>query len=362
MFSILIQSAWILFQAIIISCLLLPVVLYICYCFVNLLKKQPAESEELFEEKDYAVIVTLSGAQNAKPLLNSLLQLHYTNYLIYVVLNENNTENLPVDNNKIVVLKPAKNTGNLLAIHRYAIENFRRSHTHVSILNSSDIVDPDYLNELNAFFNKGYQAVQSFQTTKHYSSASSFIQSVTHIYQRFFTGNILFSLGSSAMLGDSAMAFTTTLFKKCLKQANASKLSFNKTIEFEIVSRGHQIAFAQKAIVFNTNNNNVPFVKQHKQNIDAWFTNLAANFRLLIKGFEFRNLNQILFGVMLLQPPIFTTGVLSVFCMMATTHANALAIISWTGCLLLFAICFLAVAAHSKIINSFRSHPFSVTE
>ena len=145
--------------------LLLPVGLYLSNCLLNLFKKEIPISEELLEEKDFAIIVHADKSlQNVEAIIQSLLNLNYTNYLIYVVTN-NNIHHF-FNKEKIVVLRSENACADESRLYRYVIENFKRPHTHLAIL--CGIADTEYLNQLNVFFNKGYCKTCSKRKRQHH--------------------------------------------------------------------------------------------------------------------------------------------------------------------------------------------------
>ena len=338
MFSLTIHYAWLTAQAVIFSSLLLPAMLYVAYCVKKAIQKTLPESEETPEEKDYAIIVSVTGeTKHLQALFHSLQQLSYTNYLVYVVMNEGNQNILPFPQDKIVVLRPAKPFTDAARIHRYAIENFRRPHTHVAILNSNSIPDTEYLNELNVFFNQGYQGVQGFFTRKKYRTVFDVIHALTHSYNRFFYGEVPFALGSFARLDASGGAFTVSVYKQYLKSANKAGTSLSRALQYVLASKGYEIAFAPKAVLYNQHSMHLqPLVRQHANGINGWFRQFACNLNLCLEGINTLSFNRFLFGLLLLQPPVLTSFLSGIFCLLIAMRINPAEATIWIVCLVVF--------------------------
>lgn len=356
MFSLLTHYAWLTAQAIILCALLFPAVLYTVYCLKKATRKQPSQTEESVEEKDYAIIVSVTNeTKNLTSLFQALSQLNYTNYLVYVVMNQSKNCRVSFASDKTIVLQPARPFSNTARTHRYAIENFRRPHTHVVVLNSNSFPDAEYLNELNVFFNQGYQAVQGFFTRKKQKTVVDFIHTVAHSCNCFFYGNVSFTLGSSARLNAAGCAFTISIYKQCLKSANTGLESLSKVLQYTIVSKGYTIAFAPKAIVYNENKMQLQsLVKQHASGINGWFRRFANHISFCLKSINMLSINRFLFGFLLLQPPMLTTFLAGVLCLVMNVWMNPAAAVFWMICLSVFSSYFVIAAIHLRAGHRIR--------
>ncbi len=345
MFSLFIHYAWLTAQAIIFCSLLLPAVLYAAYCISKCIRKPLLESEEISEEKDYAIIVSVSGETcHLQALLQSLQQLTYSNYLVYVVMNQGSDDCIPFSWDKLTVLRPAKPFTEASRIHRYAIESFRRPHTHVLLLNSNSIADSEYLNELNVFFNQGYQAVQGFFTRNKYSTLADVFHTLAHTYNRFFYGEVSFALGSSTRLDISGSAFTVAVYKQCLRSINTGGASLSRALQYAMTVKGYEIAFAPKAILHNQLTMHMqPLLKQHTVNIQVWFRQFASHLRLCLQGINTLSISHFLSGILLLQLPVLTSIVSGIFCLLITMRTNSSSAIVWMICLAIFT-CYFIIA------------------
>jgi cellulose synthase/poly-beta-1,6-N-acetylglucosamine synthase-like glycosyltransferase len=63
---------------------------------------------------------------------------------------------LNFNDERVILLRPEQTLASNTASHFYAIRHFKREHTHLTIIDSDNLVDSGYLNELNKYFNNGF--------------------------------------------------------------------------------------------------------------------------------------------------------------------------------------------------------------
>ncbi len=321
--------------------LVFPVVLLLIYGLRKaLIGRRPATGGEVLP--DYGIIVTAYEYTAQLPaVVGSLLQLNYERYHIYVVADKCDISNLHFPVERVALLRPGQVLGSNTRSHFYAIRRFIRPHTHLTIIDSDNLTDPEYLNELNVYFNQGYQAVQGVREAKNLDTTYACLDAARDIYYHFYDGKILFGAGSSATLAGSGMAFSTALYEKVLGHLDVTGAGFDKVLQEGIVSSGYRIAFADKAIVYDEKTTGSDqLVKQRARWINTWFKYFGYGFKILFKGITRFRLNQILFGLVLLRPPLFIFLLLSVFFMMANVLIAPVMALVWLVGLLVFVLGF----------------------
>jgi len=340
-----INAIWILFQVLIGYNLVLPILLYLLYS----VKKRKEVLLSSPPEADYAIIVTAYEWVTAIPdVVNSLLRLNYSNYLIYVVADKCDISSLHFDDERVIILRPEETLAGNVRSHFYAINRFKRAHERLTIIDSDNIVEPEYLNELNKLFNQGFEAVQGIREAKNLDTTYACLDAARDIYYHFYDGKILFSVGSSATLAGSGMAFTTQLYRSCLEHLDVSGAGFDKVLQAGILGQNKRIAFAGKAIVWDEKTTHSDqLVKQRARWINTWFKYFGYGFTLLLKSIKNFSLNQFLFGLILLRPPLFIFLILAVFCMLVNVFISWLAVALWLVGFLLFVLGFYLALAKS---------------
>jgi len=333
---------WILIQVLIGYNLYLPIVLFIF--FKNKKQILPQAPED-----DYGIIVTAyEQIDIIGNVINSLLKLNYSNYLIYIVADKCDITGVSFADERVILLRPEETLASNTRSHFYAINHFKRPHTRLTIIDSDNLVAPEYLHELDKYFNQGYLAVQGIREAKNLNTTYACLDAARDIYYHFYDGKILFGIGSSATLAGSGMAFTTQLYRDCLESRDITGAGFDKVLQSIIVGQDLRIAFAGKAIVYDEKTTHSDqLVKQRARWINTWFKYFKFGFTLVFKGITNFSRNQFVFGLILLRPPLFIFLILSVFCMLANFFISITAVFIWLAGLIMFVTGFYIALAKS---------------
>lgn len=294
-------------QAIVGINLVFPWVLYALYRFKTTSKATKSSPPNSATEADYAIIVTAYQQTHQLPaLIGSLRRLRYASYHIYIVADDCNPSELTFEQHKVRVLRPEKVLSSNVRSHFYAIRRFVRPHERLVIIDSDNLVHPELLHRLNERFDQGFEAVQGVREAKNLDTDLARLDAARDIYYHFYDGRVLFGAGSSATLAGSGMAFSVALYEQCLGQLTVEGAGFDKVLQAEIVRRGGRIAFAPEAVVYDEKTTgSQQLVGQRARWINTWFRYFSYGFGILGRGIRRGDRNQILFGVVLLRPPLF---------------------------------------------------------
>ncbi len=346
MLSVLI-SVWIVIQFSIGYHLLSPLILLFLH---SLSRKKTFISNAEIPEADYAIIITAYQYVNTLPaVVASVLRLNYQNYLVYIVADNCDTSTLNFTDDRIVLLKPEQVLAGNIKSHFYAIDNFKREHERITIIDSDNLIHPDYLNQLNIFFQNGFEAVQGCREAKNLDTTYACLDAARDIYYHYYDCKLLFNLGSSSTLSGSGMAFTTQLYKNCLGTTEISGAGFDKVLQKLIVGKNKRIAFAPNALVYDEKTARPQeLVNQRARWINTWFKYFKFGFGLVFKGLKNASLNQFLFGLTLLRPPLFLFLISSVIMMILNFIYYPLLGFVWLAALMVFIICFITALVASK--------------
>lgn len=342
-----IVALWITLQVLVGYNLIMPLLLYVIY----LLKRNNHKDHIIVlpTEADVAIIVTAYEQTTLLPeVVNSILKINYRNYLVYIVADKCDISDLHFSSDKVFILRPEETLASNTGSHFYAIRHFKRAHERLTIIDSDNLVHPEYLSELNKLFDAGYEAVQGRRAAKNLNTTYACLDAARDIYYHFYDGKILFNAGASATLAGSGMAFTTELYRESLEHLNITGAGFDKVLQYQIVNKGLRIAFSESAIVYDEKTTNTDqLVKQRARWINTWFRYFAYGFKLLGKGVLRFNWNQFLFGLILLRPPLFIFFILSVLLLMINFWIAPMVSILWFIGILLFTTSFL-IALHKS--------------
>jgi len=358
---IVLEIIWTIFQVLVGFHLVWPVVLYLLWKGRRK-SSRPRKADQL-AEPDYAIIVTAYEQTHTLPaVVSSIQKLNYSNYHIYVVADKCDISSLHFDSLKVSLLRPEVTLASNTKSHFYAIQRFIRPHTYLTIVDSDNLVHPEFLNELNQQFSCGYLAVQGLREAKNLDTTYACLDAARDIYYHHYDGKLLFEAGSSATLSGSGMAFSVQLYRECLEHKNVEGAGFDKVLQAAIIGRNHRIAFTDRAIVYDEKTSRSDqLVQQRSRWINTWFKYFSLGFTLISKGIKNASLNQVLFGITLLRPPLFIFILLSGLCFLINLWLSPLISLIW---LLAFAIFvagfYLALSKHAtdpRIYKSLKNIP-----
>ncbi len=343
------RIVWIIVQVLIGYNLVFPLMLYVLALLRPNKKITPLKSEA-----DYAIIVTAYEQVTHIPdVINSILALNYKNYLVYVVADKCDVSGLKFDDERVLILRPEQTLAGNTRSHFYAIRNFKRNHERLTIIDSDNLVHPEYLNQLDLYFSLGYLAVQGVRKAKNLDTTYARLDGARDIYYHFYDGEMLFRAGSSATLAGSGMAFTTSLYRECMEDRDVSGAGFDKVLQAAIVGGGNRIAFADQAFVYDEKTSHSDqLVNQRARWINTWFKYFGYGFTMIGNGLKNLSWNQFLFGLVLLRPPLFIFLLLSVFCMAVNLFLAPVISIIWFIGFLLFILGFYIALVNSDTDSS----------
>ena len=344
--------------------LVLPIFLFVLWKLrLNLFKETHFLGQQL-AEADFAVIVTAyEQTDNLNAVVESIAATGYQNYLVYIVADKCDISNLYFEDDKVVLLRPEQTIASNTGSHQYAIDHFLRAHQVVTIVDSDNLLAPEYFDKTNLFLAKGYQAVQGLRAARNLDSELSRLDAARDIYYHFYDGKVLHELGSSATLAGSGMTFHTNVYRDFLKKNQITGAGFDKVLQHFLLNQGHRIAFAEDAVVFDEKTSRKDqLVKQRARWINTWFKYFSLGFSLLFKGLTRLNWNQFLFGLILVRPPLFIFIILSLLCAsVELISGHWLAVIIWIIAMMLFVAGFLIALSHSntdqRIYRSLKNIP-----
>ncbi|MEH3113559.1 glycosyltransferase [Pedobacter terrae] len=334
---------WILYMLGIIICfhLVFPMVLFLCWKF----SVKPAKSVlSASNPRDYGIILTAyEQVDFVADAVKSLLNMDYANFHIYVVAdNCKPSEALMFTDDRVEVLFPENILASNTASHFYAIKHFRRQHQAILIMDSDNLAHPQLINGLNKYFELGFQAVQGLRSAKNLDTTIACLDAARDIYYHFYDGRLIYDLGSSATLAGSGMAFDLQLYVNMLKDIDIKGAGFDKVLQARLIASGERIAFAEDAIVYDQKTSaSKQLVSQRSRWIATWFKYFKFGFSILYQGIVRTNINQFIFGIVLLRPPLFIFLSLAVVLMVISLFTSQLLALVIFVSLIIYVISFL---------------------
>jgi cellulose synthase/poly-beta-1,6-N-acetylglucosamine synthase-like glycosyltransferase len=341
-----IGNFWIVAQLLIGFHLIFPIVLLL---FNQVFGKKVHQKPTQLKQADFAVIVTAYEEIFFLPsAVESILKQSYANFTIYLVADKCDITSLIFEDPRVIVLKPETTIGSNTGSHHYAFDHFIKKHDYVTIVDSDNILDPNYLIEILNTLSLNFRAVQGLREAKNLDTTVACLDAARDIYYHYYDGEQLFKSGSSATLAGSGMAFETELYHQFLIENKVSGAGFDKVLQNWLVKQNIRIAFNPNAIVFDQKTSKSDqLVKQRSRWINTWFKYFTYGFDLIFKGVKNLSINQFIFGLVLLRPPLFIFLILSIIAM-AANFVLGLNYVIWLLGFVAFIIGFLLALTNSK--------------
>ncbi len=291
---------------------------------------------------DYAIIVTAyQQVDLIEEVVQSILNINYERYIIYVVADNCDISQLHINNERVRILRPEKVLASNIRSHFYAIDRFERNHDIVTIIDSDNLIDKEYLNQLNAYFAAGYKAVQGVRKAKNLNTVYACLDEAGDIYYRYIDRKLPFDAGSSASLAGSGMAFTVDIYKKCLGEMLIEGAGFDKVLQYELLRRKEHIAFAEQVIVYDGKTaKSDQLVKQRARWINTWFRFWMLGLKMMFRSIVRFDWNQFAFSLMLMRPPLFLMLLITGLVCLINIFVSPWFLVYWGVTLLVFFIFF----------------------
>lgn len=302
------------------------VIFFLIFPFITVLfsllmteKKYPVPASET----DFACIITAyQNVRIAIPLIDSFLKQNYKNYHIYLVADDCDAQEARelFAGKPVEVLQPLKKLGSKVKSFNYAMEHLKRDHSAILILDPDNLGHPDFLKELNKYFAAGYKAVQGKRVAKNLDSVYACIDATGELYFNYTQKFVPYKLKSSANIAGSGMAIESNLFKAYLNSdriaGNLDKVivAEDKILQNFLVSQDITIAFAKEALLYDEKVAKAEqVVRQRSRWLNSYFENIKYALSLVLKGIKHASMNQFLFGVLTVFPPMFLIVASSAF-------------------------------------------------
>jgi cellulose synthase/poly-beta-1,6-N-acetylglucosamine synthase-like glycosyltransferase len=272
---------------------------------------------------DYGVIITAyKNSEITKPLVQSLLRMHYDNFHIYLVADECDVSGYDFQHEKFTLLKPEPSLKLKAKSIIFAVEKFVRNHDYVVVFDGDNLAHPNFLTEINKYANNGYTAIQGQRTAKNLDTTFASADSLGEFYKNYIERYIPYLLGSSTVISGSGMAIEDKLYKSYLygdditqgKEQWKKMLQEDKILQNHILRANGKIVYAKNAIVYDEKVVDGTGVEtQRGRWLFSYFQNLPNTLGILRRSITNFSWNQLVFGLMTITPPMFILLLLAIF-------------------------------------------------
>ena len=274
-----------------------------------LLKEKKIKKVENTKHKFRIIIAARNEEMVLKPLIKSIQKQKYDKnlYDIYVIPNNciDNTKKVALEMN-CQILEPnfsPKTKGEVLNFAFNEFKNDDSFDTYI-IMDADNIIEPNFIKEINDKLNEGYKIVQGFRDTK-----NLYYNCITGSYAIFFYLQSLFLYGSRSRIGKSSTIIGTgyAVLKKFIDTKNYRASTVTEDIELTCFAalNNEKVGYARNAIFYDeqVTNFNVS-MKQRKRWIQGSMQVWKKNYKKLLKQIKEKKSIQLIDQFFILTLPI----------------------------------------------------------
>jgi cellulose synthase/poly-beta-1,6-N-acetylglucosamine synthase-like glycosyltransferase len=302
--------------------------------------RKPRDTEKNFE---FGIIITAhQEVEFVRPLVDSLNKQTYSNFKIYVVADDCDTAQLNFDAPNLHIIKPEPALHSKIRSIHYAIDRFVNKPDAVIILDSDNLLHPQFMEYMNAYFQKGYRVVQCDFKPKNIDTDFARMDAIGDMFNFFVEREARSWLNLSAAIWGSGVAIDYDLYTE-VEYTNLLG-GFDKKLQSHLVQRVKRIAFAPEAMLYDEKiASGKSLETQRIRWISSYFKYFKESLQILWKGVKSGSFNLFYFGFITLRPPLFLVlGASFVFTAISLFTDLTLFYI-WLGVYALFILSFVAI-------------------
>lgn len=332
--------------------LLIPFLLVLIYYYKIIFTNTtfPTPSQGLEKKFKFGIIITAHRESIfIPPIIDSILKQTYASFEVYVVADLCEISVADYPDSRIHILKPAVALSSNVKSIKYALDHFSADIDVMTLFDPDNLVHPCFFEELNKYYNRGYQAVQAAVEPKNMRGKYARIDSVGMLFYSFVDRNVRSLMGLSVNIWGCGISIMTDVFRKISFDVKSDLGGFDKHMQAEIALHVPLIVYAPKAIVFDekvTDSKNLE--NQRIRWINSWFKFLGEGVNVFSQGLKRKNFNLLYFGFNLLRPPYFLLVFFGLVCMAVNFLFFFSLFIYWTVCFAVFILSIILILGISQ--------------
>jgi hypothetical protein len=343
-----------LFQAFLALYLIHPFILILVFIIKRALGFKPKDILSTPITKNYQFGIVVTAHQETvfiPPIVDSLLKQNYPHFNVYIVADDCDISNLHFDDSRINILKPpvALNTNSKSIA--YGVEHFKDNDEVLVIFDPDNLVHPKFLEILNAYYNRGYKAVQGNLQSKNTQGKYAKIDTIGILFNTFIDRDIRSELGLSVSIWGCGISVDTNVYRKISYNNKSQMGGFDKKMQAEIVKNVSIIAYAPAAIVYDEKViDGRNFEKQRIRWISSYFKFFSESVNLFFTGILRLNFSMAYFGFNLIRPPYFILVLAAILFIKLNFFIHTGLMLGWLIVLCIFVLSFIIIVI-SKAAN-----------
>lgn len=345
----------------------IPFIFVLLYFLLRLFHaKTPFEKRKKVSDKDYDFALIITAHQDTRfvfPLVDSILKQTYQKFRVYVVADD--CLGLPVDfaSDKIIVLQPEIALHSKIKSIRFAVDNFLPTHENMIILDADNLLHPNFLDQINKFFQKGYKVVQADFKPKNINTDFARMDAMGDMFNFFLEREMRMRLNLSAAIWGSGIAMDIRLYNEVEYLHLLG--GFDKKLQTHLVKSVDRIGFSNDIILFDEKiETGEGLEKQRTRWISSYFKYFKESFQLWLLGIRKLDFNLIYFGYIIMRPPLFIVLLVSFLAMLIDYWVIPAFFWVWLGIGISFVLGFISIillkGKDARFLSTLFKLPFFV--
>jgi cellulose synthase/poly-beta-1,6-N-acetylglucosamine synthase-like glycosyltransferase len=307
---------YLMLQVLVAFFLIQPFLLLLIYAVGRMMGVRPPATPRDAVTKDYrfGILITAHRVTDfIPPIIDSLLKQTYSAFNVYVVADDCDISQLHFTDPRVNILVPPFPLNNQTASLQFGFRHFDERDEVLVIFDPDNLVHPNFLQVLNAWYNKGYRAVQGNLQSKNKEGIYAQIDSLGMFLGNFVERDMRSMLGLSVNIWGCGVSVHREVYQNIIYDAKSRMGGFDKHMQAEIVKDVDRIAYARSAIVYDEKVDDAyNFERQRIRWIAAYFKFLGKAFGVLFAGLRKRDFNLVYFGLNLIRLPYFLLLIMAV--------------------------------------------------
>ncbi len=289
------------------------------------------------------------------PLLDSIRRQTYTEHTTYVVMDCCDPA-LNYDDQRTVTLYPAEALNSKIRSIEYAIANFREKPDAILILDADNLIHPAFMETMNLYFQKGFEAVQADFKAKNLDTDFARMDAMGDLFNFFVEREMRMELGISSAIWGAGIAFAYPLYEGIRYRDFLG--GFDKMLQIHLATQVKQIGFAREAILYDEKiSDGAALEKQRTRWISSQFKYKKANFNFLMTAVRKLDVKRIFFGFNNVRPPLYMLlGMAGIFFLFHLFYKPVYSL-AWAIIIGLFVLSYVLIVR----IRAGRNYPFART-
>ncbi len=296
-------------QTLIASFLLQPSILLLISSlgrYFGLRPEYPAPAPHARQFRFGIIVTAHRETEFIPPIVDSIMKQTHQLFNVYVVADNCDPRELRFADQRIHILSPPQPLDNQLASLQFGFQRLLAEDEILVIFDPDNLVHPDFLMELNAWYNKGYLAVQGKLQPKNIDGPYARIDGLGNTLSNFTDREMRSLLRLSSCVWGCGISVERSIYSKIAFDDKSKTGGFDKHMQADIAKNVPRIAYAQKALFYDEKvADGQNFERQRIRWIAAYFRFIPAALDVWVNGLKKGNFNLMFFGYNLLRLPYF---------------------------------------------------------